>query len=36
MLRLPKKSKAMFSKNKTDWSLLAKYMAGETNEKETA
>jgi transmembrane sensor len=26
----------MFSKNKTDWNLLAKYMAGETNEKETA
>lgn len=31
---MPNKSKAMFSKNKTDWSLLAKYMAGETNEKE--
>ncbi len=26
----------MFSKNKTDWSLLAKSMAGETNEKENA
>lgn len=25
----------MFSKNKTDWSLLAKYMAGEANEKQT-
>lgn len=24
----------MFTKNKTDWNLLAKYMAGETNEKE--
>jgi transmembrane sensor len=33
MLRLPKK-KAMFSKNKTDWNLLAKDLAGETNEKE--
>jgi transmembrane sensor len=34
MLRLPKKSIAMFSKNNTNWSLLAKYLAGETNEKE--
>jgi transmembrane sensor len=34
MWRLHKKNKAMFSKNKTDWSLLAKYMAGETDEKE--
>jgi transmembrane sensor len=25
----------MFSKNKTDWSLLAKYLAGEADEKET-
>lgn len=26
----------MFTNNKTDWSLLAKYLAGETNEKEKA
>jgi transmembrane sensor len=26
----------MFTKSKTDWSLLAKYLAGETNEKEKA
>ncbi len=26
----------MFTKNKTDWSLLAKYLAGETNQNEKA
>ena len=26
----------MFTKSKTDWSLLAKYLAGEANEKEKA
>ena len=33
MLRSPKKE-IMLLKNKTDWSLLAKYMAGETDAKE--
>jgi ferric-dicitrate binding protein FerR (iron transport regulator) len=32
---LPKESKAMFLKNKTDWCLLAKFLAGEADEKET-
>src|SRR5512133_215633 len=34
MLRLPKKID-MSLMNRTDWSLLAKYLAGETSEKET-
>ncbi|HJZ40212.1 MAG TPA: FecR domain-containing protein [Bacteroidales bacterium] len=32
MLKLPKKNKDMFAQEKTDWNLLAKYFAGETND----
>lgn len=34
MLKLRNKFSAMLTRNKTDWSLLAKYMAGEASEKE--